>query len=167
MFQHILVPVDGSTASLNALDEAIRLASESHASLCLLHVLEASLYGTGYEAYALYSPNLVTHLLAGGESILKEAKHRAERAGCSVQTRLIDGIALSLTSVVLAEVARQPVDLVVIGTHGRQGVGRLVFGSEAEQIARVSPVPVLLVPLLAVPAQRAARAPAQRVPHAA
>ena len=46
----------------------------------------------------------------------------------------------------MAEQARQwPADLIVIGTHGRRGVGRMLLGSDAEQIVRTAPVPVLLV----------------------
>ena len=46
----------------------------------------------------------------------------------------------------VAKAAKEwPAELVVIGTHGRRGVGRLLLGSDAEQILRLSPVPVLLV----------------------
>ena len=56
---------------------------------------------------------------------------------------------------VCADAARWPADLIVIGTHGRRGVSRMVMGSSAEHIARLSPVPVLLVHDVAAQAHRA------------
>ena len=47
--------------------------------------------------------------------------------------------------VIVEQAARWPADLIVIGTHGRRGVNRMLLGSDAEQVARIAPVPVLLV----------------------
>jgi len=80
-----------------------------------------------------------------GESILQEGKARVENAGVKVDTVLVDSVAVRLFEAVNDQVAAWNADLIVIGTHGRRGVGRLLLGSDAEQIVRTAPVPVLLV----------------------
>jgi nucleotide-binding universal stress UspA family protein len=50
-----------------------------------------------------------------------------------------------VSDVIVKEAAQWPADLIVLGTHGRRGAGRLLLGSDAEQVLRVAPVPVLLV----------------------
>ena len=63
----------------------------------------------------------------------------------AADTVLDDGVHSRLADWVVEEVRAWPADVVVLGTHGRRGVGRMLLGSDAEQVLRICPVPVLLV----------------------
>ncbi len=145
MYQTILVPVDGSATSTRGLDEAIRIGALAGSRICLVHMLDQALYASGFESYALYTQDLLPHLRRRGESLLEEARQRVERAGLACESDLVEGVGQHLVDVVLEKIKSRSVDLVVIGTHGRRGVNRFMLGSDAEQVLRSSPVPVLLV----------------------
>ena len=145
MYQHVLVAVDGSACARQALDEAIRLASACHAHLEILHVIDYTFlqYETGYGVRT----DLVPELLEFGHSLLSDAADAAEKAALRHSESLMDNV-LSLGDVagqVLKHVDACGADVVVVGTHGRHGLKRVLLGSVAETLARSSPVPVLLV----------------------
>ena len=145
MYERILVPVDGSPTSNAGLDEAIQLARLSGATIKLIHVLDLfAVSATPYTGVAL-SAELIDELRQGGQAVLDSAQARVVAGGGRVETRLCDNLAGRVCDVIVEEARQWQANLVVIGTHGRRGVSRLVLGSDAEQIARQSPVPVLLV----------------------
>lgn len=146
MYQRILVPVDGSAPSNRGLDEAIRLAKLTGGSLRLLHVVdELSVALGGASAFAGASPDTFQLLRDGGEQILAAGQARAAAAGVAADTVLDDTLGGRVCDRVVEQATAWPAELVVIGTHGRRGVGRLLMGSDAEQVLRLAPVPVLLV----------------------
>jgi nucleotide-binding universal stress UspA family protein len=144
-YQRILVPIDGSRTSDQALDEAIRLARLSGGQLRLLHVVDLLSVSLTPEVSLNASPTLFERLREGGQEILDRGLRAAQEAGVPAETTLRDTLSARVSDVVLDETARWPADLVVIGTHGRRGVGRFVMGSDAEQVVRSSGVPVLVV----------------------
>lgn|SRR5512134_617607 len=143
MYQHILVPVDGSTTSEHALQEAIKLAKQQGAQLRLIYVVENILFPDN-EAYFDYAA-LQEVVKRNGENILEHAKTVARQAGIEAETMLLDTAGERIASVIVAEAQRWPADLVVIGTHGRSGFNRLLFGSVAEGVVRTAQIPVLLI----------------------
>ena len=145
MYQRILVPVDGSPTSNQGLDEAIKLAKLTGATLRLLHVVDALTFATGFEVYGAYAADLIPKMREFGEQILQEAKTRVQQQNVQVECILFDNRPERLSELVAEQVSRWQADLIVIGTHGRRGVGRMLLGSDAEQIVRTAPVPVLLV----------------------
>ena len=145
MYQRILVPYDGSATSSRGLDEAIRLASLTGASIRLLHMIDVLLFATGFESGAVYVGEVIPYMRQAGEAILQEGQSRVARAGVKVETTLVDSITTRLCDAVNEQVDTWGADLVVIGTHGRRGVGRLLLGSDAERIVRTARVPVLLI----------------------
>ncbi|MET0207504.1 MAG: universal stress protein [Burkholderiaceae bacterium] len=145
MYQRILVPVDGSPTSDRGLDEAIRLARLTNGSLRLLHVVDELTFALSMEAYAGRSTDWPSELRAIGVAVLDKAQAVAEAAAVVADTALYDSFKGSVQEIVTAEAALWPADLIVIGTHGRRGVERFVMGSSAEQVCRLSTVPVLLV----------------------
>ncbi len=145
MYQRILVPVDGSPTSDLGLDEAIRLAKLTGGGLRLLHVVDELTYATGLEPAAVYAADLIPLLREGGEKVLAAARARVVAAGIAADTVLHETFAGRLSDFVVEQAHTWKADLIVIGTHGRRGVRRLLLGSDAEQILRTSPVPVLLV----------------------
>lgn len=145
MYQRILVPTDGSATSMQGLDEAIRLASLTGGTIDLIHVVDLwSVAATPSTGVAL-AAELVDQLKQSGQAVLDAAKAQVDKAGGKAHVHLVDNMSGRICDVVVDEARRCKADLIVIGTHGRRGVSRLVMGSDAEQIVRASPVPVLLV----------------------
>lgn len=145
MYQRILVPIDGSPTSQRGLEEGIQLAKLTNGRLRLLHVVDELSFALGATAYSSGSGEWLDALREGGAAILKQAAERVRAEGLEVDTVLVDNFRGPLADVAAAEASNWPADLIVLGTHGRRGVGRLVMGSGAEQILRRAPVPVLLV----------------------
>lgn len=145
MYTKILVPVDGSPTSLQGLAEAIKLARLTGAKLKLLHVIDLLSIMAVPEAGGALTSQMVDQLTEGGRQILADAKARAEAAGITAETQLVENAATRVCDVVIDQAGAWGAELIVIGTHGRRGVGRMLLGSDAEQVVRQSPVPVLLV----------------------
>lgn len=145
MYQRILVPVDGSPTSTRGLDEAIALAKLTGGRLRLLHVVDETSFALSADGFAGYSGDLITLLREGGAEVLAKAKARVEAAGLAVETVLLDSLTGRICDLVTDDAKAWPADLIVLGTHGRRGAGRLFMGSDAEQTLRQAPVPVLLV----------------------
>ena len=146
MYQRILVPIDGSPTSNRGLDEAIQLARLTGASLRLIHIVDEMTFATGFETYAAYAGDVIPMMRQAGEEILALGKARVAAAGLDkVETQLLESFAVRVWELVVEQAQDWKADLIVIGTHGRRGMGRLLMGSDAEQILRMSPVPVLLV----------------------
>jgi nucleotide-binding universal stress UspA family protein len=162
MYQRILVPVDGSATSDRGLQEAIRLARLTGGQLRLLHVVDDLSFALGMDAYAGYSGDWLNLLRDGGRKVLDDAKALATAAGIGADTVLYDSVEGRVHELTVAEAQTWPAEVIVIGTHGRRGVGRLVLGSSAEYVLRLSPVPVLLVRAPEAPAQVSVEAAAEK-----
>jgi nucleotide-binding universal stress UspA family protein len=145
MYQRILVPADGSATATKGLDEAIKLAKLTGANLRLIHLVDELSFATGFETCAAYTGEVIPLMKELGARVLEQGNARAEAGGVPVDIRLIETVAARVAEVVVEQARAMGADLIVIGTHGRRGVGRLFLGSDAEQILRLAPVPVLLV----------------------
>jgi nucleotide-binding universal stress UspA family protein len=145
MYQKILVPVDGSATSSRGLQEAIKLAKLTGARLRLVHVVDEISFATGMEAATMVTSEMMQMLREGGEIVLRRAQARVEKSGLRVDTVLCDSIAGRVCDHVIEQAAAWRADLIVLGTHGRRGFGRMLLGSDAEMIVRLATVPVLLV----------------------
>ena len=145
MYQRILVPVDGSETSNAGLAEAVKLAKLTGAQLRLMHVIDESPFLMSAEGMAAMSTDVLTLLHEGGERILEQGRAYATGQGVAVDSKLYDGVTGRLADCVAEQVAQWKAELIVLGTHGRRGVGRMLLGSGAEQVARTATVPVLLV----------------------
>ncbi len=145
MYQRILVPVDGSPTSNAGLAEAIKLAKLTGARLQLVHVIDEMPLILGAEGYGSMSTDLLGIMKEGGQTILATARALAEKNGIQVEACLFDNLSGRLSEHVAKQALQWKADLIVLGTHGRRGVERMVLGSGAEQILRGSPIPVLLV----------------------
>ncbi len=143
MYQRILVPIDASAISMRGLDEAIALARLTGGRLRLLHVVNDVKYPTGPSA--VHNVDLVPLMRETGEGVLTEGKDRATRANLEVETLRCVAMTTRVSDLVVQDVRDWDADLIVMGTHGRRGLGRLFVGSDAERVLRISPVPVLLV----------------------
>jgi nucleotide-binding universal stress UspA family protein len=145
VFSRILVPVDSSEESSAAVALAARLARESEADeLCFCYVVDKD---ADYREAAMvdagsYAENLVEETEHSGTEAVERAKALAGAIGVPLNTELLEGDPPSA----IAELAKKRgFDLIVTGTHGYEGIQRLLFGSVAEKIMRRSEVPVLMV----------------------
>ena len=73
-------------------------------------------------------------------------RRSAERAGARPLAVLVENFSGRVADAIVAQARRLRADLIVMGTHGRRGVTRVLLGSDADLVVRYSPVPVLLVP---------------------
>ena len=145
MFRKILVAVDGSPASEQALDEAVRLAAMVTARLRLVHVMDRMDWANGFETAPAYYNEVLHRMRAAGEALLANGLRKALAAGVKADSELlVDGTG-RICEQIAQEASDWQADLVVAGTHGRRGADRMLLGSDAEQIVRHAPVPVLLV----------------------
>jgi nucleotide-binding universal stress UspA family protein len=142
MYERILVPIDGSPTSNQGLDEALKLARLTGARLRLVHVINELVFTTGVE---IYTADVIDLMKEAGTQILADARARVQAAGVDVVTQLVENFGSRLCDVVVEAARGWNADLIVIGSHGRRGIGRLLIGSDAEQILRKSRVPVLMV----------------------
>ena len=145
MYQRILVPVDGSPTSNAGLAEAIKVAKVTGAQLRLLHAVDQMPFVMTGEGYGAMSADVLTLLNDGGKQILQDARQRVADSGIAVDTVLSDTVNARLCDLVAQQANEWHANLIVLGTHGRRGVSRVLLGSDAEQIVRTAPVSVLLV----------------------
>jgi nucleotide-binding universal stress UspA family protein len=144
MYQKILVPIDGSKTSARGLDEALKLAKALGSSIRLIHVVNELMIVATYEG-TVYSGELVEALRESGKKILAQAQDKVAAAGVSAQSELLEAHGGQAGAAIVNDAIQSKADLIVLGTHGRRGLSRLVMGSDAEQVVRQASVPVLLV----------------------
>jgi len=144
MYQRILVPIDGSATAERALQEAIKLGA-GKAQLRLVYVIE-EIYPLDTEGYAYIDyVALQEAVRQTGKRTLAQAAETVRRSGITAETALLDVPGERVASVIDGEALAWKADLIVIGTHGRSGLSRLLLGSVAEGVVRGASVPVLLV----------------------
>jgi nucleotide-binding universal stress UspA family protein len=134
-FQTILVPTDFSKHSDSSLRFAIRLARDCGARLRLLHVVEPPLY-SGELGMTLPTPPESLAVLE--EKLRKRAE--TEGAGVPFDTMVVEG---SPAREILRVADEAACDLIVLSTHGRTGLRRVLLGSVAEEVIRHATRPVL------------------------
>ena len=145
MYKRILVALDGSETSMRALTASLNLARQGGGRVRLVHVVEELAYLGGFDPYGASSGDLVKVIRENAAKVLATGLAAAGSAGVEADTVLYDNFGERLPEAV-ADAARQwNADLIVVGTHGRRGMGRVLMGSGAEQIIRLSPVPVLVI----------------------
>jgi nucleotide-binding universal stress UspA family protein len=143
MYRRILIAVDGSETSNKALSAALEMASYSggRSVLRLIHVLDQTAYLVASDPLG----SLVNAMREAGQKILADGLAIVQSAGVQAETVLVDQLGAHLAETVAADARQWDASLVVVGTHGRRGVGRMLLGSGAEQIIRLAPCPVLVI----------------------
>ena len=158
MFKRILVAVDGSPASNAGLAAAVELAGDQRATLIALHVVDDGTLPVNFEGVA-YPPNYVDAYFEAmhkaGRKLLDKTAKTALASKLKCESVLVRSRAQTVAHVVVAQARKLRADVIVIGTHGRRGLKRILLGSDAESVVREAPVPVLLVRAR----ERAARKP--------
>jgi nucleotide-binding universal stress UspA family protein len=140
MYTRILVPVDGSNTSSKALATALQMARDTGARVCLVHAIDELALVSGME----YGSSVVVIAREQAQKVLDDAAAMAKSAGVEVESKLMEP-GMRLGDCVADAALGWKADLIVVGTHGRRGLGRALLGSGAEQIIRYAPVPVLVI----------------------
>lgn len=133
MVQRILLPTDGSHGSEVAIPHALSYAARHGATVHALYVVD--------EQFAR-NPQARSTLRATGDEALQTIEQRAADAGVAVETAIREGVP---HEEILTVIDEQAIDFVVMGTHGRGGLDRLLIGSVTERVVRSTDVPVLTV----------------------
>ncbi|WP_049985719.1 universal stress protein [Halobellus rufus] len=145
MYDHVLLPTDGSDGTERVAENAIHLARENGATLHVLHVVDTDVLPVDP-----HSRRLADELEAAGRASMAAIHDRAAEAGVYCVEALRYG---SPADEILTYADEYDVDVVVIGTHGRHGVRRALIGSVTERVVRFSEVPVLTVRTLPIDAE--------------
>jgi nucleotide-binding universal stress UspA family protein len=138
MYAEVLVPTDGSPASDAAIEHAIALADRYDARLHALYVVD----GAAYSSLEAGAEVVVEALESEGEEATGRVADAAADAGVECVTTVTSGTAYRS---IHEYVDANDIDVVVMGTHGRQGLDRYLLGSVTERVVRTSDVPVLTV----------------------
>jgi universal stress protein A len=134
-FKRILVPVDFDESSLKALEIAAKVAQQNEAKVFVLHIVPVDIDVSGMPQYA--------ELIRRQESLDREKLDGLARQHLGeVSWEVLDAMGQP-ADVIVNVASKLPVDLIVMVTHGRRGLARLVEGSVAEKVLRHTPCPVL------------------------
>jgi nucleotide-binding universal stress UspA family protein len=145
VFKHILVAVDQTPLSRKAFNVAVTLARRPDARLTVLHVMHRFPYADA--EISAYDAKLVERweraTTAAVHRLLNKLEDRAQRAGVKCETLAVtaDRIAEAIVNVA----RRRRCGLIVMGSHGRKGIAKLLLGSEAHKVLTHSAMPVLVV----------------------
>jgi nucleotide-binding universal stress UspA family protein len=145
MYRRILVPVDGSATAMLGLRHAVGLAKALGARIRLLTVVDELLIPS-VDAYAAVElANRIAILKEGGQKVLDTAAAFVAENAVEPEEALAEIQGGHVSSAILREAKDWDAELIVMGTHGRRGLTRLLLGSDAERVLRDAPAPVLLV----------------------
>lgn len=144
MYKQILIPVDGSNTSNQALQEAIKLAGIHQSRLRLIHIVDETIPYTDIEGFTDIVI-LRDALTKAGKTTLERAMQAAQKNGIEAESALLETVGGRIADLIVEDAKQWPADLIVLGTHGRRGFDRFFMGSVAEGVARIAPMPVLLI----------------------
>jgi len=135
MYEDILLPFDGSDGAAEALHHAAEIAHWADATIHVLFVAD-----TTRDSVTVVETQVVDALVQEGEGIVKEAEKTLDTLGVDYDSDVVQG---NPAPTVAEYAERYDYDLIVMPTHGREGVSRYLIGSVTEKVIRLSSVPVL------------------------
>ena len=135
MYGDILLPFDGSDGSAEALHHAAEIAHWADATIHVLFVAD-----TAQESLTVVETEVVDALVQEGETVVEEAEKTLNTLGADYDSDVVQG---SPAPTIVEYAERYDHDLIVMPTHGREGVSRYLVGSVTEKVVRLASVPVL------------------------
>ncbi len=137
----ILVPIDFSEHSFNALEYAKILAEKFNAELILLNVIEPVVFTADLTMGQINIPAIESELVQKSDEKLKEIIEKLKG-----KFNVKGAVRIGKPYVEIIEFSKnENIDLIVIGTHGHTGVEQFLFGSTAEKVIKKSTCPVLII----------------------
>jgi nucleotide-binding universal stress UspA family protein len=140
MFKRVLIPIDSSTYSHQAAHLALGFVERVGADALVIHVTYRQVMH-GMESEALEKMVYVKY----GRELLEPWTQIGKKRGVNLETKLVEAEGLGIAEAIIRTAASEHCDLIAMGTQGREGFERLLLGSVAERVVRLSSVPVLLV----------------------
>jgi nucleotide-binding universal stress UspA family protein len=146
MFNHILVPLDGSHLAEAALPTAMALANKFESEITLAfvvqppHIIMTAANGT---AYVQLLSEMRHHANQEAENYIYSHRGSLRQQGFTVHAQVVEGE--DVAGALLEVAANHKIDTIVMSTHGRGGISRWVFGSIADKVLRQATMPVLLI----------------------
>jgi nucleotide-binding universal stress UspA family protein len=146
MYKRILVPTDGSTLSRKAVKTAVELAASVGAEVVALNVVPR--YPTSYfEGGISVSDSEVARVekqwAEQGQALADEVEKAAEKAG--VIAKAVTVRSDLVAEAIMAAAKKNKCDLIVMASHGRRGIKRLLLGSETQHVLTHGTIPVLVL----------------------
>jgi nucleotide-binding universal stress UspA family protein len=138
--EKILVAVDGSVYSEYAVDQAISMAGICNSEIFIVSVVDL------YPDQMAVAPSLMENMSKEVRELLETTKEKVEKA--NIQCETIVHMGGQPHEFIIKEAKEKDIDLIVIGTHGRTGLKRLLIGSVAQKVIGFAPCPVMVVPTL-------------------
>lgn len=126
-------------------------SQDQTAALCLLHVVDDLMVKESYQSmgYVRTQDEYIEKVLAGlretGKKVLAKAEAEVQRHGIMPESVFVETVGRPVAEVITEQARKWRADLIVLGTHGRRGIRRLVMGSDAEGVVRSTRLPVLLI----------------------
>lgn len=143
MFKHILVPIDGSPTAALAVARAAGLAQAFGSVVTAIYVIDPYPFtGVGTE-FAYGQDQYLAAAKAEAGTALESAQKMLEAAGASTNTMVVEGHSIHRS--ILETAQALGADLVVMGSHGRRGIEKLVLGSVTQRVLAGIHLPVLVV----------------------
>ena len=146
MFNHLLVPLDGSHLAEAALPPALELASKFNSEISLVWVIQPPhliMTAANGSVYAQLLSEMRNQSEQDAHAYLKDHQDSLQQQGYMVNTQVTEGE--NVADALLQVATQLEVDAIVMSTHGRGGLSRWVFGSVADKMLRYADVPVLLI----------------------
>ena len=140
--KEILVAVDFSAGSAHALQHALEIAEKFGANLLLLHVVHDPAEAPGFYASKKAGKKVLRNMAQTAEQMMEEFVSTHLKKFKKFKTHIAPGLP---PSQIVKLAKKAGVDLIVVGTHGRSGLKRLMLGSVADRVIRSAPCPVLTV----------------------
>lgn len=143
MFKHILVPMDGSATARLAMEKAKEMAKVFASRVTAVYVINPYPFAGVGTDFAYGQAEYLSAATAEAKAIVEEAKNAFEGSGVNMETSLIEA-STPWRGVIQAAEATQA-DLIVMGSHGRSGLEKLLLGSVTQAVLTHTRVPVLVV----------------------
>ena len=143
MFKHLLVPIDGSPTSELAVEKAIGLAKAFGSTVTVLYVVDPYPFAGVGSDFAYGQTQFLNAAKAMANEALAGARKALQAAGIKVTASLVEAHAIWRGILDAAESGGA--DLIVMGSHGRSGLEKLVLGSVAQRVLSNAKGPVLVV----------------------
>jgi len=148
MFERILVAIDGTPTANRGLRAAMELAVDQRATVFALHVIDDAALMTSLDAAyvpSAYIDRYYDGLRERGRKLLAKAETFARSCGVECKPVLVETMGRSIAQTILRQARTLRAEVIVLGTHGRRGLQRMLMGSDAEEVVRDANVPVMLV----------------------
>lgn len=139
----ILFPTDFSGASEDAAEYALMMARQNKAKLYVLHVVDTSQEAAGFYLPHLSYESLDKDMKKSADEMLRKFSNKALKGYRDIEKRIIMG---EPYREILKVAKGNKIDMIVMGTYGKAGIDRFLFGSTTERVMRSAKCPVLIIP---------------------